>query len=172
MHPAVQDWVQTSYAEWCANGARSAHSVLEFGSLDINGSIRGLFTDVASYIGVDLQTGPGVDVVADAHTFATDQRFDVVAACEVFEHTAVWREVIANAETLLKPGGLFVATMAGPGRAPHSAIDEQPIRDFEHYANIEPTELGSCLAELFDRHVVDQSGSDVRCHAVKRKATP
>ena len=36
--------------------------VLEIGSLDINGSIRGLF-DAKTYIGVDLDNGPSVDVV-------------------------------------------------------------------------------------------------------------
>lgn len=171
MHGAVSTWVESCYQTWCAEGPREAEAILEFGSLDINGSVRHLFKHPKIYVGVDMQEGAGVDIVADAQSFTTGNRFDIVMACEVFEHTPAWREIIANAESLLKPGGLFIATMAGPGRAPHSAIDEQPIRDFEHYENIEPTQLEACLAELFDEYVVDQSGSDVRCSAVKRNVT-
>ena len=36
--------------------------VLEVGSLDINGSVRPIFTD-CEYVGLDLGPGPGVDVI-------------------------------------------------------------------------------------------------------------
>jgi hypothetical protein len=42
--------------------------VLEVGSLDINGSVRPLFTD-CDYMGIDLGDGPGVDQVINILDF-------------------------------------------------------------------------------------------------------
>jgi len=166
MHPPVIDWVQSTFDTWRA-GNEGPFDILEIGSLDINGSVRPIFTHTKrSYIGVDMQEGPGVDIVADAATFQIGLRFDVIVCAEVFEHTAVWREIIDNARAHLKDGGLFTATMAGVGRSPHSAIDENPIRDWEHYANITEEELTDALKE-FSSSAVDTQGLDLRCWAHK-----
>ena len=81
--------------------------VIELGSLDINGSPRHLFDDGVDYVGVDLQSGPGVDVVADAATVGLEPA-DVVLCLEVFEHATNPEAIIRNARVLLR-GGLFVA---------------------------------------------------------------
>jgi len=53
-------------------------SVIEVGSLDVNGTLRSIIAPLgpARYVGVDLEAGPGVDVVCDAtqllHTFDFD----------------------------------------------------------------------------------------------------
>lgn len=139
--------------------------VVEFGSLDLNGTVRGLFGD-ADYIGVDLQPGPGVDQVADAVDWGTDDPVDCVVCCEVFEHTAGWPWIIEAAHRALKPHGWLIITAAGPGRGPHSALDGNALRPGEHYANIEPADLGVTLADSgFDEVDVDQTGVDVRATA-------
>jgi hypothetical protein len=124
-------------------------NVIEFGALNINGSVRELFeqADVDSYTGLDIVAGPGVDIVGDATSFTTslDQRYDVVVCCEVFEHLPNWHEIIERSAECLVPRGLLILTMAGLGRDPHSAVDGGPLQPGEHYANIDGEELVTTL---------------------------
>ena len=60
--------------------------VVEFGGLDINGSVRSLFTAAKSYVSVDPQAGRGVDVVMDALDYTPEKPVDTVVCCEVLEH--------------------------------------------------------------------------------------
>lgn len=167
MHRDAFVWVQNSFYNWALNKSEGLN-ILEFGSLDINGGVRGIFKEhTNTYIGVDIQDGPGVDIVADANNFKHDLAFDVVVCCEVFEHTPVWREIILNAHSHLKDGGIFIATMAGEGRYPHSAIDENPIREWEYYHNVGAWELNRYLSSLFSFHQLDTLGADLRCAAIK-----
>lgn len=114
--------------------------VLEFGSRDINGSVRELFGEAAEYIGVDISPGPGVDLVCDAAEW-TETGFDAVVCCEVLEHTPRGAEIIAAAGRALKPGGLLILTCATDPRAPHSATDGGPLTEGEHYANVDEKTL-------------------------------
>lgn len=167
MHPDAFTWTKVSFEKWY-NPNMGKINVLEFGSLDINGTIKSVFQPYASsYLGVDLQEGPGVDVLCGAHEFDTTERFDVVVCCEVFEHTPVWREIIDNAHRLLRPKGFFIATMAGEGRTPHSAVDGGAPRDWEYYDNVGSWELNRHLSNTFSSHEIDVLGSDLRCSAVK-----
>jgi hypothetical protein len=172
MHAAVTDWVRHSLDARVERGAErtSGLHVLEIGSLDINGSVRSLFdgliADEGSYLGIDVQEGPGVDLVADASVYASDRKYDIVVCAEVFEHTAVWPKIVKNAHSLLLDGGMFIATMAGEGRRPHSAIDENPIRSWEYYKNVTADDLSAKLA-MFSESKVDVHEQDTRCWAVK-----
>lgn len=166
MHHAVLQWVDHSFRQW-DSPIKDGLKILEFGSLDINGSVRSVLQQHSQlFIGVDVQDGPGVDIVDDAETFDSDQRFDIVVCCEVFEHTPRWREIIQNSHRLMVDGGLFIATMAGEGRPPHSAIDENPIRDWEYYANVGAWELNRTM-RLFSKHQVDVLGTDIRAFGIK-----
>ena len=140
-------------------------ATVEFGSHNINGGVRDLFT--GSYLGIDPQSGPGVDVVADAATWQTTEPVDCVVCCEVFEHTPEWPALVTSAAEALRSGGVLILTMAGPGRAPHSAVDGGAIRENEHYANVEPHDLIEVLKEQFTDVHVDQLGTDVRATARK-----
>lgn len=164
MHGEVLDWVKYSINRWRPNA--SGLSVIELGSLDINGSVRSIAQPLASfYVGVDVQSGKGVDIVANAATFV-HPTVDLVLCCEVFEHTPEWRKIILNAYSLLNQGGLFVATMAGEGRSPHSAIDENPIRDWEYYDNVGAWELNRIM-KTFAFHDVNTQNFDIRCWGIK-----
>lgn len=94
-------------------------SVLEIGSYDVNGSVRQFFSG-ADYVGVDLCTGPGVDVVGDGHSvdFGVD-RFDLSISCECFEHNPQWVETFLNMVRMTKPGGVVIVTCASTGRREH-----------------------------------------------------
>lgn len=139
---------------------REELSILEIGSRDVNGGIRDLFPGW-DYLGIDTTDGPGVNVVADGATFDTPKRFDVVVCCEVFEHTANWPKIVTNAAKLLKPGGVFMGTAAGPGRPAHNC-DGTPHDGKEHYENIDPASLEFRLKSHFQFVRVDHRGADVR----------
>lgn len=158
-------YIFKSFHDW--RDERSHLRVLEIGSLDINGSIRPIFHPFAEkYIGIDMQEGPGVDIVVDAAKFVHFEYYDVIICAEVFEHTPYWKQIIQNSYNNLIDGGIFIATMAGEGRYPHSAIDENPIREWEHYSNIGWWELEQAL-KPFKTKDVSVLGTDTRCWAVK-----
>ncbi len=126
----------------------TARSVLEIGSLDINGSVRPVFTSAVTYHGLDLVAGDGVDEVADAATWDPgSRRFDVVVSAEVLEHAPAWREVLDTAWRALEPGGTLLMTCATDPRPPHSAVDGWDVRDGEWYRNVPAAEVRALVTE-------------------------
>jgi SAM-dependent methyltransferase len=100
--------------------------ILEIGSLDINGTVRGLFTS-CDYAGLDVAAGAGVDVVCEGQNYdAPDSSFDVVLSCEVMEHNPYWVETLENMIRMLKPGGLMVMSCATAGRPEHGTARSEP----------------------------------------------
>jgi SAM-dependent methyltransferase len=165
MHREALEWVHE-------NAPLDARTVLDIGGRDVNGSPKGLFSGPEVYRVLDIEPGPGVHLVADAATWTPDREYDVVVCCEVFEHAARWPEIITTALKACKPGGLFVATMAGPGRELHSGIDGGPnLYVGETYANIDPDQLFDALLDAGWENIrTSQLGSDVRCVATRAKA--
>lgn len=145
------------------------HEVIEVGGLDINGTVRGMFPG-SIYTSVDVQDGPGVDVVGDAVHLTRDGKLpsgvDCVVTTEALEHYPHPWNIIDSALMLLRPGGVLIATMAGPGRQRHSGIHGGVLEPGEHYRNIEPRELTTWL-DSFSEFEVDVVGSDVRCWAIR-----
>jgi SAM-dependent methyltransferase len=115
---------------------KTFHGVVEFGSRNVNGSIRPHVEWRRWYVGVDIKQGPDVDVVQDAAEFASDEAAELVICMETLEHASNWREIVDNAARLLATGGLFLMTCAAPGRPPHSAVDGGPLRPGEYYQNV------------------------------------
>lgn len=134
--------------EYVAAFARPARfdRVVEFGSRDVNGSVRPLF-DCREYVGVDIAPGPAVDVVADAALYRGEPA-DVVVCCEVLEHAANVNGIVASARANLRDGGHLVVTCATDPRAPHSAVDGGTLRPGEYYGNVDPDDL----ARWCERH--------------------
>lgn len=136
MHPQAYHFVATA--------ARDHHAqapVYEIGSRNINGTVRGLFSHLGLYLGVDVMPGPDVDLVVDAATYAPPIPPATVVCCEVLEHTPAAQAIVMRAASVLEPGGLLIITTAGDGRAPHSAIDGGPVRPGEYYRNLSIGEL-------------------------------
>ena len=177
MHDAAYQWV----AEKVSQFGPFTGTIVEFGSHDINGSVRPLFANAERYIGIDPQPGPGVDHVADAAAWAEANRLglpnglQIEATCvvctEVFEHTADWRSLIRAAAQLLMPGGVFICTAAGPGRPKHSIYPDghgkDGIRPGEWYENIQPFQLHHELTRWFCDVETNTKADDVRGCAIK-----
>lgn len=96
----------------------AAWSTLEVGSLNVNGSVRPLFT--GEYVGVDFREGPGVDRVMDGHALDfKDATFDVVVSTEMLEHDAAFWLSMAEMGRVLRPGGHLLLTTRGNGFGEH-----------------------------------------------------
>ena len=91
--------------------------VLEVGSCNYNGTVRGFFRG-SDYVGVDAQQGPDVDLVCEAKDLAKHFKrgsFDVVVSTEMLEHDPrPWLSIPVMA-SMLKVGGKIVLTTRGPG---------------------------------------------------------
>lgn len=142
MHPQAREYVA---AALLAHADPRPKQVVEFGSYDVNGTVRDLLTD-ATYLGIDTRPGKGVDQVIDAADFDGKGGYDLVVSTETLEHAPKPKAVIDSAHTALAPGGLFIATMAGPHRAPHG-VDGREVGSGEHYANIAPDDLREWLGD-------------------------
>ena len=95
-------------------------AVIEVGSLDVNGSVRPAVEALrpASYIGIDLREGPGVDIVCNAESLLErfgPEVFDILITTELLEHVRDWRLIISNLKKLLKPNGLLLITTRSKG---------------------------------------------------------
>jgi SAM-dependent methyltransferase len=124
-------------------------SVLEIGSLNVNGSIREFFKN-CNYIGVDIASGKDVDVVAKGHEFKYQEQFDVVCSCECFEHDEHYKETIINMFNHLKHGGLFFFTCAGEGRPEHGTTRTTPNSIWgtsnDYYKNLNEKDIKEVLS--------------------------
>jgi SAM-dependent methyltransferase len=140
MHGATRGWVQE-----VAHG-KPARTILDIGGRDVNGTCRNLFPLAEKYVSLDIAPGPGVDIVADARTWRTSERFDIVICVNVFEHVERWRDIIDTAHEALRTGGLFICSMAGPGCRPHSGIDDSADpHPGEWYKSVTREELTQAL---------------------------
>jgi SAM-dependent methyltransferase len=93
--------------------------VIDIGSYDVNGSYRPLFTKPQwRYRGVDLEAGPGVDLVLKSpyRLPIASGSIDLVVSGQAFEHVEffwmTWLEMVR----VLKPGGqvFLIAPSRGP----------------------------------------------------------
>ncbi len=94
--------------------------VLELGAMDVNGSVRSVLMPLkpAEYVGVDMEKGPGVDVVCRGEELVKKfgkNSFDTVVCVGTLEHVEYWRETISNMKGVCKPGGAIVLTTCSPG---------------------------------------------------------
>lgn len=118
-------------------------SVLDIGSLDINGNNRYLFDGNYKYVGVDIGPGKNVDAVCKGHEFESKEKFDIVISTECFEHDKFWKYTMINCAHLTKSGGMFIFSCATTGRAEHGTSRSHPfaspyshLQFDEHYQNL------------------------------------
>ena len=116
MHPSAMAFACPALTA----GDVAGRSVLEAGSLNVNGSVRGHVESLgpASYRGTDMRPGPGVDVVCDAADLPA--RFgagsaDVVVSTEMLEHAKDWQAAVRGMITVLTEGGVLVLTTRSEG---------------------------------------------------------
>ena len=166
MHPSAFNWVAN-----VLQGKRF-QNVIEFGSRNVNGTIKSIVDYEGYYTGIDIKDGPDVDEVADAAAYRAGSPVDLVICMETLEHAPNWREIVKSASENLQPGGWFVMTCAGVGRVPHSAVDGGPLRGNEYYQNVDAQEFKSAAWEAgmkVPRLEVRPQLGDLYALAVKEK---
>ena len=123
-------------------------SVLDVGSMDINGNNRYLF-DNFDYTGIDIGQGKNVDFVVSGNLFRSEKKFDVIISTECFEHDEYWQQTLKNViNNLLKEGGLFLFSCAAPGRPEHGTKKTSPNDSpftTDYYRNLSEEDIRSVL---------------------------
>jgi SAM-dependent methyltransferase len=127
--------------------------IIEIGSYDVNGSVRALFGTCSEYVGVDLDEGPGVDLVAFGHEVDhQDGTYDLSLSGECFEHDPHWVSTFSNMVRMTRPGGLVVFTCASRGRPEHgttgTGTQESPGTQavgLDYYRNLEERDFRAAL---------------------------
>ena len=147
-------------------------SVLDVGSMDVNGSNRWLFRD-AAYMGIDISPGRNVDRVCKVQDLA--EVFDFVISTEVLEHDPEWWVTLDEMCKRVRPGGSLLVTCAGPGRAEHGTR-RCPVGgmvcDSDYYLNLSVVHLLSVVSKHPWLHILtEQDGirHDTRLFAVRAK---
>lgn len=116
-HPQQQDFCNRMRAKYPLYFENT--SVLDVGSLDINGNNRYLFKN-CSYKGLDLALGPNVDIIRPVHLLPSpDAHYGFIISTETFEHDLYWKDSVKNIIRMLKPNGVFMFTCASTGRPEH-----------------------------------------------------
>jgi len=105
--------------------ASSSSSILEIGSYDVNGTLRDFQPKGSTWLGVDLETGPGVDLVIENTSDLpfTDESFDYVVASSVFEHDPIFWKTFAEMIRVLKSGGCIYINSPSNGMVHRYPID-------------------------------------------------
>lgn len=126
----------------CARNYVQGQSVLECGSLDVNGTIHDLFPN-ADYCGVDMRAGPNVNLVTNTQhmtRYLGAKTFDWVLSLSHLEHDdKPWLSAYEMWQSL-KPGGFLLVTVPGFP----SAIHEHP----KDYWRMSPEALFSLFDQL------------------------
>jgi SAM-dependent methyltransferase len=94
----------------CADLEPLEITVLDIGSLDVNGSYKPLMPPAWSYLGVDLRDGPNVDrVMWDEFTIPVrSETMDIIISGQCLEHCSNPFRLIRDAARTLKPGGTII----------------------------------------------------------------
>jgi SAM-dependent methyltransferase len=92
-------------------------SILEVGSLDVNGSLKDFRPKGAEWVGVDLEAGKGVDIVVEksAPLPFEEKSFDLVVATSIFEHDPMFWATFNEMLRVTKDGGFIFVSAPSNG---------------------------------------------------------
>lgn len=167
MHVAAREFVEKSLAEF----GPITGDVVEFGSRDANGGIRGLFPQARSYLGIDVNDGEGVDVVCDAGLWRPDKAYACVITTETFEHAPNWQQMLRVGAEALAPDGIMIVTCATGSRLPHSAtIPDKRPQPGEYYGNVSEQDFRRAAEKIRFKVDITINGNDL--YAVCRHQPP
>jgi SAM-dependent methyltransferase len=136
-------------------------SVLEVGSLNINGTVRIFFNDNKSYLGIDLIEGKDVDLVCPGNELDhADGAYDTTISTECFEHDSHWKETFANMYRMTRSGGILMFTCASEGRHEHGTTRTSPADSpatNDYYRNLVQADFEGefNIEDMFSKHLFE-----------------
>jgi len=107
MHQTALDHARLFFQNYVPNG--TGISIVEIGSLDVNGSLRQVAPNGCKYVGVDFAEGKGVDVIlTDPYILPFGAAtFDVCLTSSCFEHSEFFWLSFLEIARIVKQNGLI-----------------------------------------------------------------
>jgi len=116
MHHSAYVNAEKFYNKYCSDNIENK-KILDVGSYDVNGTLKPIFQK-GNYIGLDMENGPNVDIVSNAHEIPfKDNHFDIVLSSSCFEHDDMFWETFLEMSRVLKPGGFMY--VQAPSNGPY-----------------------------------------------------
>lgn len=110
MHQSSYDKMEVFCEKYLKDKAEKPLSILDLGSLDINGSYRPIFDQYQwEYRGMDMSAGKNVDIVLKTPYHWKEVKSDstdVMVTGQAFEHIEYFWITILEIARVLKPGGI------------------------------------------------------------------
>jgi SAM-dependent methyltransferase len=119
MHETAYKNAQVFFEKYCKEFSKD-NTVVDFGSYDVNGTLKPIFDPTMKYIGIDLSKGPNVDIVcSNRETPFHDNSIDVIISTSCLEHDDFFWMTFLEMCRVLKSGGFIYlnAPSAGPYHA-------------------------------------------------------
>lgn len=157
MHPAVMKFVYKTVRQHDPSGP-----CLELGSLNINGTVRHVFSHNQPYIGIDLHKGKDVDMIANAHNLPfRDNTFSIVVSTEMLEHDTMPVASLEEAFRVLVKKGLLICTAATDQRPEHN------VYLTGYYKNIAEDTVREVLSQHATTYHIEADTDDIRFWGIK-----
>ena len=135
-------------------------TVLDVGSLDINGNNRYLFQH-CSYDGMDIIAGPNVDIICPVHLYAGNP-YGIVICTEMLEHDCHWKKSMKRMIELA--GKALLITCATGQRQEHGTKENKPLDSpatNDYYQNIGICEFRQRIRGEFKSFILQETIEDL-----------
>lgn len=127
MHQSSYRQMQHFVAKYMPKHRGRRLSIVDIGSMDVNGSYRTLFDDKHwQYTGLDLAAGNGVDIVLSNPYHWKEVKTasaDVVVSGQALEHVDYFWITLLEIERILKPGGMLCLLVPSGGYEHRYPVD-------------------------------------------------
>jgi SAM-dependent methyltransferase len=92
-------------------------SILDVGSYDVNGTLRGACPEGSIYVGIDIEYGKNVDfIINDKYEFPFENnKFDAIVTSSCFEHCDFFWLLFLEMVRCCKPGGFIYINVPSTG---------------------------------------------------------
>jgi len=145
----------------CAENLPFPEPIYEFGSLQVQGQegyadLRPFFPG-KKYVGADIRSGPGVDVILNLHDIdLPSESIGSVLSLDTLEHVEYPRKAIREVYRILRPNGIFIV----------SSVMNFPIHDYPYDIWRFTPEGFISLLNIFPCSFVEFAGEDSFPHTV------